>query len=98
MVQTIPQPLKNPGISMLLNVFWPGAGQIYNGQVLKGICVFVGMMLSVGLIWFVIGFVTTPILWVWMLYDARKSALQVNASITGQLEHRERLAGGEGRS
>ena len=31
------QPLKNPGIAAVLSFFWPGVGQIYNGQMTKGL-------------------------------------------------------------
>lgn len=30
-------PMRNPGLALLLSLLWPGLGQIYNGQVRKGI-------------------------------------------------------------
>lgn len=29
--------LRNPGIAAVLSFFWTGVGQIYNGEIVKGI-------------------------------------------------------------
>jgi TM2 domain-containing membrane protein YozV len=58
------------GIPALLSFFIPGLGQLVKGQFLKGVGVFVGTGISIALIYMMIGIVTTPLLWIWQLYDA----------------------------
>jgi TM2 domain-containing membrane protein YozV len=62
-----PKFYKNPSIATILSFFFRGLGQIYNGQIGKGV-VFIILYdgISVTLMWVVIGFVTTPILWIWV--------------------------------
>jgi TM2 domain-containing membrane protein YozV len=55
-----------------------GLGQIYNGQIGKGIVFIILYGISVTLMWVVIGFVTTPILWIWGMVDANNSAKKIN--------------------
>jgi len=55
-----------------------GLGQIYNGQVGKGVVFIILYGISVALMWVVIGFVTTPILWIWGMVDANNSAKKIN--------------------
>jgi len=45
---------KNPGVAAILSFFWPGLGQIYNGQIAKGI----GIMFALA----ILGIVTVPLL------------------------------------
>jgi len=46
-------------VPALLSFFIPGLGQFVKGDILKGIAAFVA-----------IGWVTTPVIWLWQLYDA----------------------------
>lgn len=41
---------KSPALAVLLSVFWVGAGQLYNGQIGKGILMFVGAVV----LWFLL--------------------------------------------
>lgn len=41
-------PRRTPGLALLLSLFWPGAGQIYNGQVRKGL--FLGVLYAMSLL------------------------------------------------
>lgn len=66
--------MKNPGIAAVLSFFYCGLGQIYNGQILKGIIMFACYSVSLLLIYIMIGFITTPVLWIWGIYDAYKTA------------------------
>lgn len=63
---------KNPIISAVLSFFFPGAGQAYNGQTLKGAAFFIGMLIT-SLI---------PILpflvWIYGLYDSYTTAQKMN--------------------
>ncbi len=61
------------GIPALLSFFIPGLGQLIKGEVGKGILIFLGMVVSTFLIFIVIGLITTPVLWVWNIYDAYNS-------------------------
>ena len=68
MESTTPQPpvfFKNPTVATILSFFIMGLGQLYNGQIGKGVGFFVVYMVSIGLMFVVVGFITTPILWIW---------------------------------
>ncbi|OXS80609.1 hypothetical protein B1B05_03795 [Domibacillus enclensis] len=69
---------KNPGIAAVLSVFWTGVGQIYNGQIMKGLILIVVQMINSALMWVLIGFVTFPLVWIWGIYDAYKTAERIN--------------------
>ncbi len=69
---------KSAGLAAVLSFFIPGLGQIYNGQFGKAILFFVFSVISCILILAVIGFITTPILWIWNIVDAYKSAENMN--------------------
>ncbi|HGJ65047.1 TPA: hypothetical protein ENS27_06605 [bacterium] len=70
--------MKNPGVAAVLSFFFCGLGQIYNGQILKGIMMFVVYSISWFLMYVIIGFITTPILWIWGIYDAYRTAEKIN--------------------
>lgn len=70
---------KNPGIAAVLSALWVGLGQIYNGEIVKGIILMVAYVISVFLIYLLIGIVTTPILWIFGIYDAYNTAKKINA-------------------
>jgi len=72
------RPAKNPGVALVLSFFVAGLGQLYNGEIGKGIAFLIAYFVSVLLMWAVIGFLTTPILWVWGMVDAYKSAERLN--------------------
>ena len=70
--------MKNPGIAAVLSFFICGLGQIYNGQILKGIIIIICYALSWLLMYLVVGFVLVPILWIWGMYDAYRTAEKIN--------------------
>ena len=70
--------LKNPGLAAVLSFLYCGLGQIYNGQIGKGIGFIVGYFISLALMFVIIGFITTPILWIWGMVDAYKVAERIN--------------------
>jgi TM2 domain-containing membrane protein YozV len=72
---------KNPGLAAVLSFFYMGLGQIYNGQIGKGIAFIVMYTVSLFLIFILIGLVTTPILFIYGMYDAYRSAEKINADI-----------------
>ena len=72
---------KNPGLAAILSFFYMGLGQIYNGQLSKGILFIIAYTISWVLMIVVIGFLTTPVMWIYGMYDAYKSAEKINADI-----------------
>ncbi len=78
---------KNPGLAAVLSFFYMGLGQIYNGQLSKGIFFIIAYTISWIMMIIVIGFLTTPVMWIYGMYDAYKSAEKINSDIA-------RFAGG----
>lgn len=72
---------KNPGIAAVLSFFYMGLGQIYNGQIAKGVVFIVAYSISLLLMIVLIGFITTPILFIYGMYDAYKSAEKINRDL-----------------
>jgi TM2 domain-containing membrane protein YozV len=72
---------KNPGLAAVLSFFYMGLGQVYNGQIAKGIFFIVMYSISIAMMLILIGFITTPILFIYGMYDAYKSAEKINADI-----------------
>jgi len=62
---------KTPGVALLLSFFISGAGQMYNGQVGKGIL----MLLGTIALWFVL---LGWIVWIWSMVDAYHIAKRLN--------------------
>jgi TM2 domain-containing membrane protein YozV len=77
-----PPPLyKNPGLAAVLSFFYMGLGQIYNGQIAKGIAFIIAYSISWLLIVVLVGMITTPILFIYGMYDAYRSAEKINRDI-----------------
>ncbi len=72
---------KNPGLAAVFSFFYMGLGQIYNGQIAKGIAFIVAYSISIVLIFILIGIITTPILFIYGMYDAYKSAEKINQDL-----------------
>ncbi len=62
---------KSPGVALLLSFFISGAGQMYNGQVGKGVL----MLLGTIALWFVL---LGWIVWIWAMVDAYSTAKRLN--------------------
>ncbi|MGB9762416.1 MAG: zinc-ribbon domain-containing protein [Minisyncoccia bacterium] len=73
--------LKNSGLAALLSALWVGVGQIYNGQIGKGVIFMILSGISILLISVIIGWLTTPILWLIGIIDAYNSAKKINEKI-----------------
>jgi TM2 domain-containing membrane protein YozV/RNA polymerase subunit RPABC4/transcription elongation factor Spt4 len=78
------QPTKSPGVAAVLSFFWCGLGQIYNGEIGKGVLMLGAYVISWLLMFVLIGLVTTPILWIWGMVDAYRTAERFN--LAGRLE------------
>ena len=71
-------PPKNSGIAAVLSFFWPGLGQIYNGEIGKGILLFLLTIVFAVLSFLLIGIPLLLVLWVWSMYDAYNVAETIN--------------------
>ena len=69
---------KEPWFALALSFLFSGLGQIYNGEVKKGIAFIIAHGISLFLIMAGIGLITTPIIWIWGMVDAYKSAERIN--------------------
>jgi len=70
---------KNPGLAAVLSFFVPGLGQIYNGRIFDGIGLLVFYAISILLIFvYGIGLLTTPLLWLYGIYNAYNGAIKIN--------------------
>lgn len=74
------QPSKNPGLAAVLSFFFAGLGQIYNGQITKGIAFVVIQIINAFLMLVLIGFLTFPAFWIWGMIDAYRTAERLNAA------------------
>ena len=64
--------LKSAGLAAVLSFFIPGPGQIYNGEILKGLVLIVIDAINAALM-----YVITVI---YAIYDAYRTAERINAS------------------
>ncbi|MGF1470372.1 MAG: hypothetical protein ACFB50_01365 [Rubrobacteraceae bacterium] len=71
--------MKSPGIAAVLSFLIQGLGQIYNGQILKGLFLVVLQVINVALMNVLIGFITYPIVLIYAVYDAYRVAERTNA-------------------
>lgn len=74
--------LKSPGVAAICSVFIPGLGQVYNGELKKGIGIYIagliGWALSVFVSFYL--FILIPIIWIYGIYDAYTTANQMNSN------------------
>ena len=76
--------MKNPGVAAVLSFFFTGLGQIYNGEIGKGILMMILQVVNIILMFVVVGFITFPVVWIWGMVDAYKRAEQINQSYTAE--------------
>ena len=75
---------KDPAVAAILSFlailsfFLMGLGQPYNEEIAKAVVFLILYALSIFLTFFMIGFVTTPILWIWSIVDAYRSSQKIN--------------------
>jgi TM2 domain-containing membrane protein YozV len=65
---------RSAGLAAVLSFFWCGLGQIYNGEIGKGVVFILLYLASWALIFVFVGLLTTPLLWVWGMVDAYHTA------------------------
>lgn len=71
--------MKNAGLAAVLSFLIPGLGQIYNGQITKGLLIVVVQAINVALTNVLIGFIFYPIVLVYAVFDAYRTAQRINA-------------------
>jgi TM2 domain-containing membrane protein YozV len=70
---------KNEGLAAVLSFLFLGLGQIYNGQIGKGILFIIVGVISVLSMLILIGFLLYPLFWIYNIYDAYTTAKAINA-------------------
>jgi TM2 domain-containing membrane protein YozV len=65
-------------VAVVLSFFWCGLGQIYNGQIAKGLLFLFVQVVNIPLMFVGIGFFTAPLLWLWSMVDAYNTAETFN--------------------
>lgn len=68
---------KNPGLAAVASFLIPGLGQVYNGQITKGIIAGAATILFAITI---VGLIVAVPMWVWLIYDAYTVAERGGAS------------------
>lgn len=71
--------MKNAGIAAVLSFFISGLGQIYNGQIIKGLVIIVVQIVNGLLTTILIGWIPLAIVWVWAIFDAYVVAERKNS-------------------
>lgn len=84
MPEQAPKFYKNPAVATVCSFLFAGLGQIYNGEIGKGILLIVLYGISFMLMFVGIGFITTPILWILGMVDANSSAKRINQQLAAQ--------------
>jgi TM2 domain-containing membrane protein YozV len=65
---------KSPGLALLASFFVPGLGSLMNGEVGKGIGIFIGYVASFFLIIILVGIFGVIGFWIWGMVDAYQGA------------------------
>lgn len=80
---------KEPIISLILSLFIPGLGQVYNTQIKKGAIIFIAYVILIVLVYVswvhFVGFciMVLPLaLWLFGMYDAFSEAMKINKGET----------------
>jgi len=71
--------MRSPILAAILSLIFAGIGQIYNGQVLKGVLFIVIKAINGALTAVLIGWVLLPIFGLWAIVDAYLVAKRNNA-------------------
>ena len=68
---------NSPVAAAILSSLFMGFGQAYNGAIAKAVIFIIIYAVSLAMTFFIIGLFTTPILWVWGILDAYRSAKKI---------------------
>lgn len=67
------RPRRSGALAASLSLI-PGLGQLYTRQPVKAVAFFVAFLVSLPLVYYVVGMVTIPVLWAWSGWDAYSSS------------------------
>ena len=70
--------MKSPGLAAVLSFLIVGLGQIYNGEIGKGILLIICNVISILLSFVLIGIPLLLILWIYAIIDAYDTANKIN--------------------
>ena len=62
--------MRSPVLAAVLSLIFSGLGQIYNGEITKGVVFIVVQLINAALTTVLIGFVLMPIVGLWAMIDA----------------------------
>ena len=77
---------KNPTVAVLLSFVFSGAGQIYNGEVGKGLAMIIGCVFCLIASSLVLPLFILFGIWVWGMVDANTKAKEINAALKSKFE------------
>lgn len=70
---------KSPGLAVFLSFLHAGWGQIYNGEIAKGIVLMIIQFVNYLLMFVLIGFPLAFVTWLYSMWDANNVAQEFNA-------------------
>ncbi len=73
--------MRSPVLAAVLSLFLSGLGQIYNGEVTKGVIFIVAQLINAALTAVLIGWVLMPIVGLWAVIDAYATAKRNNKKV-----------------
>ena len=62
--------MRSPLVAAVLSLIFSGLGQIYNGEITKGVVFIVVQLINAALTTVLVGFVLMPIVGLWAMLDA----------------------------
>lgn len=62
--------MRSPLVAAVLSLIFSGLGQIYNGEITKGVIFIVVQLINAALTTVLVGFVLMPIVGLWAMLDA----------------------------
>jgi TM2 domain-containing membrane protein YozV len=71
--------MRSPILAAILSLILSGLGQIYNGQILKGVVFIVVQLINAALTTVLIGWILMPVVGLWAMIDAYLVAKRNNA-------------------
>lgn len=69
---------KNEGLAAILSFFLPGLGQMYNGEISKGVLLMIIQVVNIILMFVIIGLFTYLLVWGYSIVDAYTTAKGIN--------------------
>jgi len=80
---------KSPGLAAVLSFLYAGLGQIYNGEIVKGVVFIIVYSVSLLLCFVLIGFILAPLVWLEGIIDAYRSAQRINLRLWRDSQRRQ---------